>query len=532
MNKDIISLQEISAANWQAKYRGNYGIYTIKIKLNANKKTSTFSCSCPSNYYPCKHISIIESAIYSTIQGAEKTPKEKGVTIEEIIKNISHQELIDFIIGQAKYNPQLTNTILLKFSHKSNLDDENKYHLILHKALKKVQFDYDDIYDYHEDSIEIDVLDEWLEKAKEHLAQKNYKEAIAIAKACIEEYAEWMENTNNDIVDYIDPCYEDTPFEILSKAASNDDISTNELFQYCKKEMVKPKYDSTDFRDHFNQLLMEFAGTDNAAEFLDLQDALLDKITDKCSYEAEKILKRKINFYKGNNQPELAQKIVSENIQIENFRMELVKQKIVEKKFQEAKKLIDDFISVRQNDSYHYHNNWHELLLEIAQNENDIPVIRKIAFAFIENYFQAKYYHIYKSTYSSDEWIHEVEKIIGHYSIKNHYSNDSVADLLAEEKDAKRLIEYIEKHLSVEKIDKYHLHFSSSFPEKTLSLFRKAINQYAEKNTGRKYYEHIVDLMKKMNQIKDGKKIVNDMINHYKTQYKNRKAMMEILNKT
>ena len=69
---------------------------------------------------------------------------------------------------------------------------------------------------------------------------------------------------------------------------------------------------------------------------------------------------------------------------------------------------------------------------------------------------------------------------------------------------------------------------ASSFPEETLSLFRKAIDQYAEKNTGRNYYEHIVDLMKKMINIKGGKKVVYDMINQYKTQYKNRRAMMEI----
>jgi hypothetical protein len=531
MNSDIISLQEISAANWQAKYRGNYGTYTIKIKLNADKKKSAFSCSCPSDYYPCKHIPIIESAIYSRIQEDKKTPKEKGVTIEEIVKNTSHQELIDFIIGQAKYNPQLTNTILLKFSHNSNLDGENKYRLILRKALKKVQFDYDDLYDYHEDSIEIDVLDEWIEKAKEYLAQKDYKEAIAIAKACIEEYAEWMENTDSDIADYIDPCYQETPFEILSEAASTTDINTNELFQYCKEEMVKPKYNGTGFCDLFNHLLMELAGKEKATEFLNLQDDLLKKITDKSSYEAEKILKRKIEYYNKNNQSDIAQKIVLENIQIESFRKEVVKQKIIEKKYTEAKKLIHDFISDPQNNNVRYNNNWHELVLEIAQKENDIPVIRKIAFAFIENYFQANYYRIYKSTFSSGDWLQEVEKIIEHYSGKGYYSSDSVADVLAEEKDTERLMKYIEKHLSVENLDKYHTHFSPSFPEETLLLFRKAINQYAEKNTGRNHYEHIFNLMKKMNRIKDGKKVVNDMCNQFRVQYKNRKAMMEILNK-
>jgi hypothetical protein len=340
-----------------------------------------------------------------------------------------------------------------------------------------------------------------------------------------------MKNMDSDIADYIDPCYQETPFEILSEAALAADINTNELFQYCKAEMVKPKYDGTDFCDYFNHLLKEVAGTDNAAEFLNLQDALLDKIIDKSSYETEKIHQRKIDYYNKNNQQELAQNIVSENIQIERFRKEVVKQKIAGKKYTEAKKLIDDFISIRQNNNAHYNSDWYELLLEIAQKENDIPAIQKVTFAFIENYFKAKYYRIYKSTYSSGEWLQEVEKIIEHYSGKRHDYSDSVADVIAEEKDAERLMKYIEKYLSVEKIDKYHPHFSSTFPEETLALFSKAINQYAENNTGRSHYEHIVGLMKKMNRIKGGKEVVIKIINQYKIQYKNRKAMMEILNK-
>ncbi len=49
MKNDIITLQEISDNNWSAKYQGNYGIYTIKIKIEDNE-IDTFSCSFPSDY--------------------------------------------------------------------------------------------------------------------------------------------------------------------------------------------------------------------------------------------------------------------------------------------------------------------------------------------------------------------------------------------------------------------------------------------------------------------------------------------------
>ncbi|MDR1210743.1 MAG: SWIM zinc finger family protein [Spirochaetaceae bacterium] len=52
---DILDLRETSPNHWQAKYQGNYGVYTIKIATDG-KRRGEFSCSCPSDYYPCKHI--------------------------------------------------------------------------------------------------------------------------------------------------------------------------------------------------------------------------------------------------------------------------------------------------------------------------------------------------------------------------------------------------------------------------------------------------------------------------------------------
>ena len=530
MNNDIISLQETSANSWQAKYRGNYGTYNIKIKIDGEKMTD-FSCSCPSDYYPCKHIDMIKNAIDNRIAENKESSNENSITVEELLKKVTHKELMDFIIRYAKYNPEFTNKILLEFVHKTKTKDENNYSLILRKALKKYHFDNDDIYDYHEDSIEIDILDEWFAKANEYISQNRNDEAIAICKACIEEYAEWKEEIEDDIIDYIDPIYQEKPFELLKEIVSTPAVNSDELFKYCITEMSKKKYSGTYMYDGFNDLLMEFAGICNATEFIALQDSLLKNITDKSSYEAEKIIERKIAFYKKNNQSEMAWQLVTENIQIEKFRKQVVEQKISDKKFSEAKKMIADYLSAHQNDNFYYHREWNELILDIAQKEVDIPVIRKISFAFIENYFQKKYYRIYKSSFSQNEWENELQNIIAHYEKKGKYFSDSVADVLAEEKDAASLMGYIEKHLSAERMDKYYSHFASAYLKETLDLFQKAINQYAEKNTGRNHYEYIVTLFKKIAHIEGGKEMITTMIFQYKNQYKNRRAMIEILNK-
>lgn len=528
MQNDILSLQETSENTWQAKYLGNYGTYNIKIKINKGK-IETYSCSCPSDYSPCKHIAMIKNAIDNRMAKNRENPKENTISVEELLQNVPNKELVDFIALQAKYNPEFTNKLFLEFMQKVKGKQEDNYASVLRNSLKNVDFDYEDL-DNQEDSMEIDVLDEWFTKARDYIFQKRFDEAIAICKACIEEYAGWLEGIDDEFIDNIDPVYMEKPFEFLTEIASNPAINSNELFQYCMTEIGKPKYEGPDMDDSFNDLLAEIAHTKiEFDEFIALQDSLLQNIKDASSSEAQRIIERKIAFYRKNNQPETAWQLVSENLQIKSFRKQVVQQKIAEGKFTEAKKLIADLLATSQSDNNYYHREWDELALSIAQKEHDIPVIRKIAFAFIENYFEKEHYRIYKSSFKSIEWEKEVQNILAHYEKKGNNFSNSVADVLAEEHDAFRLIKYIEKHLTIERIDQYHAHFASAYPSETLDLFRKVIDQYAERNIGRNHYEYLAQLFKKIGSIEGGKEMAKTMITQYKIQYKSRRAMVEVL---
>ena len=170
--------------------------------------------------------------------------------------------------------------------------------------------------------------------------------------------------------------------------------------------------------------------------------------------------------------------------------------------------------------------------MQIAQKEKDVPEIRRISYLFIETHYNAENYKIYKSTFTKEEWAEMVEKLIKNYE-KQHrtnWFNSSIANVLLVEKQGERLMNYVEKHLSIDILEEYHTGFSSAFPEKTLALFRQSIDEYA-KNTGRDIYERIVQLFKKMVKIEGGNVLVKEMISRYKILYSNRRAMMEILNK-
>jgi hypothetical protein len=399
-------------------------------------------------------------------------------------------------------------------------------------ALDGLYFDYEDIgYGNYDDCIEIDVLDQWLNKAQGYANDKNPVEAMLICKAFIEEYAAWYEEQDETIREYIDISYIEKPFDILTQIYPKQEINIKELLEYCKSEMQKPKYKRAGMYDDFNNLFMGVSVATGSDDFITLQDKLLQDITDNSSYDAKHILQRKIDFYKRNKQLEKAWEIIENNLQIEDFREECAKKFIAENKLKEAKKLINDFISQKGNGSWGLHL-WYELKLQIAQKENDIPEIKRLSFRFIESGFKIQYYNVYKKSFTKEEWNEAVEKLIQHYGKRsnNKWFNSDVADVLQAEKQEERLLKYIEKHLHVDKLEKYYTSFVASFPEKTIALFKEAIDNYAQ-TTGREIYERIVKLFDKMVKITGGKEVVSAMINHYKIIYKNRSAMMEILNK-
>jgi hypothetical protein len=327
----------------------------------------------------------------------------------------------------------------------------------------------------------------------------------------------------------IDEMYQSRPFDILEAAAADPGANVRELYDYCMAETSKEKYSGLYMEDCFSRLLMNLSAEINPEAFIAMQRKLLDRVQDKSSYEAEKILSRIVDFYAKCGQPQKAWKYVEENIQISKFRLEVIEDRIKQKKFTEAKKLITDYSDTRQD---RYRNNiWNEYLLKIALAEQDIPAVRNISYSFIEDHFDDQYYRIYKSSFDKGEWAEAFENLFRHYEDRKYSWGDPAADLLGAEGKAERLMEHIGKKLSLEKMEKYHKFFAGSVPDDTLALFRKTLDQYADMHTGRSFYEHILDVFIMMKKIPGGASVAEEMKNSYKLKYKNRRAMIEILNR-
>jgi hypothetical protein len=485
----------------------------------------------------------MQKAINECAKKFEDKPKKNKLTVKDILQYVSLDELRAFVIKKAKHNKDLTKSITLEFAEKlkqstklSAENIENIYKPLVAADLSGVSFDEENYYESGDDEAETDlsILDEWFDKAKDFVTQQKYDDALLLCQAVIEEYADWYEDADGETRDYIFNDYQIDFFNLLREMAEKEQIDKNLLYDYCKQELAKEKYSSYT-RNKFYDLMASLANAVNPDAFIATQKELLKEVPDQSSSEAEKIVKRLYDFYLSNHQNDNASQLVEENWQIESFCKIAIEKRISEKRYDEAKQLISKY----ENENNNYRkNDWNKYKLDIAQKENDIPTIRKIAFEFIENNFVETYFDIYKTAFSKNEWKDEVERLYQHYDKKgrnfglyNPY-NSNITELLAAENLTERLIHFIETHLSVQIIEKYYTHFVEKHPEKTLKMFRKAVDSYAETNVGEKYYVDVSRILKLMRTLPNGSKIVSEMIDNYYIVYKRRSRMMEILKKT
>jgi hypothetical protein len=284
------------------------------------------------------------------------------------------------------------------------------------------------------------------------------------------------------------------------------------------------------FNDLLLELLKEGAEETDADAFIALQDRLLEDLTDKASHTAQKILRRKIDYYKSSHKHKKAWEIIENNVQIADFRKMLIEKKIENGDYGAAKKLVFDGVNASPHGERHP-SAWDDFLVTIAEKEKDTPALRGISRSCIDDCFRAAYFARYKSAFTDGEWAEAREDLIAHYQKKTRGFSSSAADVLAAENEAERLLGYIEKHLTIENLKKYYTVFAGTFPGRTLALFREAIDRYAENNTGRTGYEYIAGLLKKMAGIPQGGAVVTGMIDEYRTRYKIRRAMIEVLDR-
>lgn len=523
----ILALNEESQNKWVARYAGNYGTYSIKIRLGENNQLENYSCSCPSDYSPCKHIDMILTKISMKTTTLKNVNLEDNETvIRKLFEGNSKEKFLKFLLEYAKYNPDFVKKIKLDFFTEEKIKAEINLNEIIRIGLQDVfDNDYEEDYYYDDYDTQVEILDEWKDKAEAEIEKSNYPAAFAIAKAMLEEYSEWLQYIDSDKLDYLSESYQEYPFEILKSIIEKTTALNNEILIYLKEQLLEEKY--SPIENYFFEIFGILVTTaDQKAYYLSLLENALTKC--KSTSEEESILAFLILFYEKHNQPEKEFELLIANLHIDSFRKNIIEKYMLQDNLSGAKQLIHD--KLKNIESKHYKSDWYTYLLQIAELENDTADIQHYSHYFISNRFEKKYYLKYKATFAENQWKEGFLTLEKNYNNDNHFSS-SLVELWIEEYQWNKLLPYFNIKAGIHNLESYSKYFQNQFPKETLALYEKCLNFYAAKNLGRNHYEFVASVLQKIKKIEGGNEMVTNLIAYYLIEYKNRPAMREILNK-
>lgn len=175
------------------------------------------------------------------------------------------------------------------------------------------------------------------------------------------------------------------------------------------------------------------------------------------------------------------------------------------------------------------------LISEYSEKKKEIYLLQGNKSAYIEQLWKLVLEHeagdldLYrelKKQYSDEEWLIKREEIFKKLPAYAH-----VERLYKEEKLYDRLLAYVMNSPGLYALQEYESVLKKKYPEQILGKYKDEVNKMAIHTSDRKNYAHLVSLLQRMQQIKGGLKLVEQIADEWKTRYKNRPAMMDELRK-
>lgn len=136
------------------------------------------------------------------------------------------------------------------------------------------------------------------------------------------------------------------------------------------------------------------------------------------------------------------------------------------------------------------------------------------------------HYKELRKQYSAEEWTQKREIIFQKLPKYAH-----VERLYKVEKLYDRLLAYVMESQGLSALQEYGNVLKKDYPDQILQKYKREVKQMAAYSGDRKKYQQLVALLRTMQKIKGGTKVVEEIVADWKMQYRNRPAMMEELRK-
>ncbi|MBI2486949.1 MAG: hypothetical protein HYW01_08320 [Deltaproteobacteria bacterium] len=551
-------LQELEDGKWTALIQGTE-VYEVYMCISGDTVTE-YKCTCPYDLGPiCKHqvatIYAIEDCLSeATVVDIKEGPNQrqkkrsKGKTgkqgrktiiqkVEEALENMSQEEIIDLVRSYSLQNREFRNIILARFTPHSEEEGKSTYRQLIKESLRS-GMDHHGFIDYWGAGRAVRGAEELLDKGEKLVENGKPEQAIPIFKAVIEELVPALQNAD-DSSGSIGSAIEYS-FQVFYKCIEKvqDTTSRKDLFDYCLTESNRKQYDGWDWQWDFLGIAGKLISTEEQEKQLfsklDKMSHLEQSSEFTIQYCQERAAEIKLEVIKKRGRQQEIDRFMNDNLHHTSIRRQAIEQAFANKDFSRVKKLATQGI---EQDTERRHPGlvieWLNWLLKLAEKEENVEDIREYSRVLFFQTGDFAYYDKFKKTYSKSIWADQFMKLLRHLEQSKNLRgvhSGTLAEIFIREKEWQKLLELVRKHPSFEILDQYHKHLAPHFPQELIQMYEKTSKELLVHTTGRATYEDVCRMLRRMKKLGAGDR-VKELIKEFSEQYKNRRALLEELEK-
>jgi hypothetical protein len=510
--------------------------YTVQLKIK-NNIIIEHNCDCPYNMGPvCKHIAAVVFYLHHENLGLNpseisnsKKPKSKSEIqqVKDLLNNISHRELVDFVNDRSKKDKVFRNYLLASFGHKNQDISRESYKKLINSILNNAASS-DGWIGWTVMKFVVKALEPLLENAEKYLKNKQFENVFFISSALLEEMTDafqYADDSKGDLGYFVE-----TALDYFSKLTT-ENISGNlkrEIFEYCITAFKLKVFEGWDW--HLGMLEIACKVVDNKVDAAVIINCL-DTIEQK--YEKELGQSLQLDLLKRYEKPQIVDDFINKNISNPIIRNQEIEKAFESKNFEKAKHLSIDGIKYDERDKPGLAKDWYDWLLKISMAQNDTPKIIEFARYRLLNDFGATldYYKILKDNIEAEKWQDFLEEIIIEITPKTNWTyTELIRNIYIKEEWWDRLFMLLKQNTSLENIESNQQYLSKNYSSELIKLYFERITNYVDKNVGRNYYQKACKYIRNMKKL-GGNHEAKDLIELFRKEYPQRKALMEELNK-
>lgn len=521
--------------------------YEVEISIN-NGEVADMYCSCPyaSDGRNCKHMAAV---LYEWSEGEEEkknsdkesrnwfqprdnmieTYKNKVATVEKLVSDTTEEEVRSFLETVLVEDERLWLRFRNTVNKQVTKEDVNYYirqvDLIANRYLGRDHF-----INYYDTDGFISELEEIIdEDVRRMIDNGNYLCAFDVMNYIFLLIGDVdMDDSDGGTGMLVDRIYQ-LWMELLVKVNAEE---KKKMFNWFTSHLDGSVIDYLE--EYIEQILMdEFDEEEYAQAKLDFIESMIARAAKNDSdwsrdYAVGKWAVRYLELLKEKNASDEQIKEICEkywnNSTVRRYYIDIC---MKNKEYDHVLQILDECILLDKQ--------YRGLISEYSKKKKEIYLLQGNKSAYIEQLWQLvldyeagdlDLYRELKKQYSTDEWLVKREEIF-----KKLPANAHVERLYKEEKLYDRLLTYVLNSPGLYALEEYERVLKKDYPEHILGKYSEEVNKMAMYTSDRKHYAYLVSLLRKMQYLKGGVALVEQIAAEWKVKYKNRPAMMDELGK-